>query len=84
MYSWELENFIKNRDYLIGGDDLIKILSLEENPQLMRITFSPERNLYTIHDKEGNRFHFIAMGYEEAEEKGLVRKLKIEDNVLKK
>lgn len=81
MYSWELEKFIKERNYLIGGDDLIKILSLEENPQITNITFSPERNLYTICDKDGISLEFNVMPYEEAEEKGLVRKLKIEDNV---
>ena len=49
MYSWELEKFIKERNYLVGGDDLVKILSLEENPQLTNITFSSEkiRNEFT-------------------------------------
>lgn len=80
MYSWELEKFIKERNYLIGGDDLIKILSLEENPQLTRITFSPERNLYTICDKDGTSLEFNVMPYEEAEEKGLVRTLENKNN----
>lgn len=81
MYSWELEKFIKERNYLVGGDDLVKILSLEENPQLTNITFSSEKNLYTICDKDGNSFQFIAMPYEEAEEKGLVRKLQKDKNL---
>lgn len=75
MYSWEIEEYIKKRNYLIGGDDLLKVISLEENPQLTRIRFYKEDNSYEMRDREGHCFQFTAMNIKEAEEKGLVRKL---------
>lgn len=76
MYSWELKKFIEDHDYYLGGIDLEKVISLEENPQLTKITFYKESNLYRLQDKYGNGFLFTAMNYDEALEKGLVRKLK--------
>lgn len=75
MYSWEIEEYIKTRNYSLGGDDLLKVISLEENPQLTRIHFFPENNSYEMWDSEGHCFQFVAMNIEKAEEKGLVRKL---------
>ena len=31
MYLWELEKFIKDRGNRLGGDDLLKAISIEEN-----------------------------------------------------
>ena len=34
MYTWEMVNFINERNRYIGGDDLLTILSLKLNPQI--------------------------------------------------
>lgn len=74
MYSWEIQEFLKERNYYIGGDDLLKLISVEENPQLNHIVYSPYNNTYDMWDKDGNYFHFTPMPYEEAIEKQLVRR----------
>lgn len=74
MYSWEIYNFLQEREYYIGGDDLLKIISPQENPQLNHIKFNPFDNSYEMWDNEGNYFHFWAMPYVEAQEKGLVKR----------
>lgn len=75
MYSWELEQFIKERNYRLGGDDLDRATSIQENPQLNHISYNPYNNHYAMWDNEGNNFNFEAMPYEEAKEKGLVKRL---------
>ena len=73
MYPYEITEFLKQRNYYIGGDDLLKVTSTEENPQLDHIKFNQGTNEYEMWDKEGNYYIFEAMPYKEALEKGLVR-----------
>lgn len=73
MYPYEITEFLKQRNYYIGGDDLLKVTSTEENPQLDHIRFNQGTNEYEMWDREGNYYIFEAMPYKEALEKGLVR-----------
>lgn len=73
MYSWEIYKFLEERQYYIGGDDLAKVTSVIENPQLNHIKFNPWDGTYDMWDKEGNYFHFQSMTYEEAKARNLVK-----------
>ena len=75
MYTWELKKFIEDRNSYVGGDDLIKATSIEENPQLVGIKYKPFENKYYMWDGEGNDYSFTPMPYEEAKAKGLVKKI---------
>lgn len=75
MYPWELKKFIEDRNSYVGGDDLIKATSIEENPQLVGIKYKPFENKYYMWDGEGNNYSFTPMPYEEAKAKGLVKKI---------
>ena len=89
MYNWEIEKFLKERNYYIGGDDLLKVISILENPQLTYIKRcmgegegETEKCIYYMKAKgdfnpnEEIEFKFCAMPYEEAKVKGLVKKNK--------
>lgn len=76
MYSWELKKFIEERNYYLGGDDLLKAISITENPQLNHIVYKPFENKYDMWDNEGNYFGFTPIPYEEAQSKGLVKTLR--------
>ena len=76
MYPHELAEFIKQRLYRLGGDDLLKATSIKENPQLNHIIYDPYTNRYRMWDYEGNYYEFEAMPYKEAEERGLVKTLR--------
>ena len=73
MYPHELKNFIDSRNSYIGGDDLLKVISIKENPQLNHIKLNPETNVFEMWDYEGNYYNFTAIPYKEALEKGLVK-----------
>lgn len=86
MYNWEIENLLRQRDYYIGGDELLKVISVRENPQLMYIkrydgTWRGEEGkcIYYMeargdfNPQEVQKFSFCAMPYEEAKEKGFVK-----------
>lgn len=73
MYPNELEQFIKVRNYYLGGDDLMLATSTIENPQLNHIKYEPYENKYKMWDKEGHYYEFTPMPYEEAKSKRLVK-----------
>lgn len=74
MYPWELDNFIKQHDNKLGGDDLIKAISVIENPQLNHIIFHPENSSYEMWDYDGNYYQFTAEPLQEYQKKILTRK----------
>lgn len=65
MYPWELEEFIKKRNYVIGGEDLLKVISTNENPQLIQVTLYPGNNRYELKDEFMNHYTFTVLPYEE-------------------
>lgn len=74
MYPWELKDFIEQRNGTLGGDDLLKVTSPEENPQLNHILYNSFENKFKMWDKEGNYYEITPIPYEQAKEKGLVKK----------
>lgn len=73
MYSDEIKAFLKARNHRVGGDELLQVISVKENPQLTKISYSAGDGKYFMEDDEKNRFEFEAMPYQEAKEKGLVK-----------
>lgn len=74
MYPWELKEFIEQRGGTLGGDDLLKATSPEENPQLSHILYDPFENKFKMWDKEGNYYEITPIPYEQAKKEGLVKK----------
>jgi hypothetical protein len=48
MYSWEIQQFIEDRNYYIGGDDLLFITNPYLHPQLTHIKYNPYENKYEM------------------------------------
>ena len=40
MYPEELKGFIKKHNYKLGGEELIRVISIQENPQLNHIEYN--------------------------------------------
>ena len=40
MYPYELEEYLRKRNWYIGGDDLRKITSITENTQINHIIYN--------------------------------------------
>ena len=74
MYPHELYNFINDRNNWLGGDDLLKAISVKENPQLTYIKYNAFDNRYEMWDRYGNYYNFNAILYEEYQ-KTLKKKL---------
>ena len=79
MYDWEIQQFLKDRNHYIGGDDLNFIIDTRRHPQINHIEYNPYDSSYNMWSKDGTHFHFNAMPYKEALEKGLVKRKEKDD-----
>lgn len=75
MYPEELKRFLEERNYKLGGEDLLRVISIKENPQLNHIKYDAYTNKYKMWDIYGNYYEFEAIPYE---------KVKRRDNKWKK
>ena len=75
MYSWELEKFISDRNFYIGGDDLAFVIDINKHPQITYIGYNAFSKTYTLATSDNYCFYFYAMPIEEAKGKGLVKQL---------
>ena len=65
MYPEELKKFISERNNKLGGNDLIKAISVQNNPQLDHIEYNAWENKYQMWDKYGNYYEFEPIPYVE-------------------
>ena len=65
MYPEELKRFIEERNHRLGGEDLMKASSPQENPQLDHIMYNPFENKYQMWDCYGNYYEFEPIPYVE-------------------
>ena len=75
MYSWELEKFIEDRDFYIGGDDLAFLIDPHNHPQINYIAYNAFSKSYTLSTSDNYCFSFNVMPVDEAKEKGLIKQL---------
>ena len=73
MYSWEIRDYLRKRNYRLGGDEIAKVTSYQENPQLVQISYFPSVNTYYMKDDQQEEFYFEPMSYDEAVAKGFVK-----------
>lgn len=75
MYSWEIEKFINDRNYHIGGDDLEFIIDPKNHSQYIYVTTKGPDGRWVIYTNDGYKFEFWPIPIEEAKAKGLVKKI---------
>lgn len=73
MYPDEIRRFLEERNYLIGGDDLINILNIENSPQINSIKYDSFNNAYEMWDCYGNYYRFLVIPYEKVKTKKLTK-----------
>jgi hypothetical protein len=54
MYSWEIENFIKERNNVLTTDEFVKVVNKVDNPQIEDV--KKLDNVFEISTKDGYKF----------------------------
>lgn len=58
MYSWEIAELLKERDYLVEAKEVLKLIDPHLNPQLSLILYNDKEKEYKMRDVDGNFFCF--------------------------
>ena len=58
MYPFELEKFIRERNYYLNYRDLLKVVSISDNPQINHVIYNDFDKNYQMWDKYGNYYSF--------------------------
>lgn len=53
MYTWEIEQLLKERNNIIYNDEYIKMI--KESPQIKHVKYNPNNNFYETWTKEDNK-----------------------------
>lgn len=58
MYSFEMEQFIRNRDGYLNPEEVEKIINVVENPQIKSMKYFCDGNTYVVITEDGYTFEF--------------------------
>lgn len=58
MYSSEMEQFIRNRDYYLNPEEVEKVINIVENPQIKSMKYFCDGNRYVVITEDGYTFEF--------------------------
>lgn len=58
MYSYEIEQYLKERNYILDSESILPVIDLLTNTQITRIKYSSETNEYEIWTHDGYYFKF--------------------------
>ena len=58
MYSHEIDNYLKEREYRLNSEEIQFITDITVNTQICRISYNQEFNFYQIWTKDGYYFKF--------------------------
>lgn len=63
MYSHEISNYLKEREYRLNSEEIIFITDITVNTQICRISYNQEFNFYEMWTKDGYYFKFGCKPY---------------------
>lgn len=75
MYSKEIEDFIKSRNYRLHGADILKVISWENNPQISEVKYDDGAKTYFVATNDNYQFYFEALPFNNEQNKTLTRKI---------
>ncbi len=58
MYSGEMEQFIRNRNYVLNAEECGKIINIVENPQIKSMKYFCDGNKYIVITEDGFTLEF--------------------------
>lgn len=56
MYSHEIENLLKLRNYLVSSEEYLKISDIKQNPQINHVKYEHNDDSFQIDTKDN--YHF--------------------------
>lgn len=58
MYTWEINNYLKERNYKVTREEFMKIVSLVENPQITDVSFVNREDVFRLKTNDNGDITF--------------------------
>ena len=58
MYSWEIESFLKERNFCVAPEECNQIVNVNNNTQISYVKYSCYNNEYYMRTEDGYEFRF--------------------------
>lgn len=62
MYSFEIDNYIKERNYQLTSDEYRFISNIDRSPQISRLSYSSIDNSFIMYTKDGWIWKYYVKG----------------------
>lgn len=63
MYSYEIEEYLRERNYTLTPNEILEIINVSINTQIFYISYNSEYNYYEIRTRDGYCFKFGVKEY---------------------
>lgn len=63
MYSYEIEEYLRERNYTLTPEETLEIINVSINTQIFYISYNSEYNYYEIRTRDGYCFKFGVKEY---------------------
>lgn len=58
MYTWEINNYLKERNYRVTREEFIKVVSLVENPQITDVSSVNHKDVFRLKTSDNGDMTF--------------------------
>lgn len=58
MYTWEINNYLKERNYRVTREEFTKIVSLVENPQITDVSSVNHKDVFRLKTSDNGDMTF--------------------------
>lgn len=63
MYSYEIEEYLRERNYYLTPEETLEIINVSINTQIFYISYNAEYSFYEIRTRDGYVFRFGCKPY---------------------
>ena len=61
MYTWEIENYLKERNYKVTREEFVKVVSLVENPQITELLTVNHKDVFRLKTSDNGDMTFTVI-----------------------
>lgn len=61
MYTWEIENYLKERNYKVTREEFVKVISLVENPQITELLTVNHKDVFRLKTSDNGDMTFTVI-----------------------
>lgn len=58
MYSWEIDNYLRNKNYVINKDEYVNLINISSSSQIIYVKYDAYSNSFYVETNDGYNWVF--------------------------